>query len=144
MKGIWPILLLVFLLPALLGAGGDSRTGYRIIVNQKNPMTAIDRTYLSEIFLKKVRYWPQRNAIKPADLTTESSVRRQFTEDVLNRSVGSIKNYWQQRIFSGRDVPPPELETDRQVIDFVSKNVGGIGYVSNSANIRKVKVVGVK
>lgn len=145
MRNILPLIFLILFLPVLLGAAADTTSpAYKIIVNPENPVTTLDRAYLSEIFLRKVRYWSQSDAIKPADLSTDSLVRKKFTEDVLKRSVGSIKNYWQQRIFSGRDVPPPELMSDNEVIKFVLKNPGGIGYVSGSANLHKVKVVGVK
>jgi hypothetical protein len=82
--------------------------------------------------------------IRPVDLAANSVVRRKFTEDVLNRSVEAVKGYWQQRIFSGRDVPPPELDTDEDVIAYVLKYEGAIGYVSGSASLRGTKVLAVR
>ena len=63
---------------------------------------------------------------------------------MLKRSVEAVKGYWQQRIFSGRDVPPPELETDDEVVRYVLKHEGAVGYVSGSADARRRKVVSVR
>jgi len=117
---------------------------YVVIVNPNNPATDADRKFLEDAFLKKVTRWPNDEVIKPADLAPSSSVRKKFSEEVLHRSVDEVKRYWQQRIFSGRDVPPPEFETDDEAIKYVQKHDGGIGYVSGSANLNGAKVIAVK
>jgi hypothetical protein len=66
-------------------------------------------------------------------------VRKRFSEAVLKRSVGAVRSYWQQRIFSGRDVPPPEVDSDEAVMAYVARYPGAIGYVSGTT-----KLVGVK
>ncbi|MEK7358198.1 MAG: phosphate ABC transporter substrate-binding protein, partial [Bdellovibrionota bacterium] len=63
---------------------------------------------------------------------------------ILDRSVPAMRNYWQQLIFSGRGVPPPELESDRAVVDYVSRHADAIGYVSPQANVRQNKIVTIK
>jgi hypothetical protein len=55
-----------------------------------------------------------------------------------------VRSYWQQLIFSGRDVPPPELDSDADVVKYVSKHAGAIGYVSGNGDLAGVKVVIVK
>jgi len=104
----------------------------------------VDRKFLSEAFLKRTTRWPGGAAIKPVDLGSDSPVRRRFSEDVLNRSVSAVKSYWQQMIFSGRAIPPPELETDEEVVRYVSKHAGAIGYVSGAGDLPGVKVVTLK
>jgi ABC-type phosphate transport system substrate-binding protein len=117
---------------------------YRIIVNPGNPATSVDRSFLEDAFLKKITTWPGGDVIHPVDLAPDSPVRRKFTRDVLNRSVEAVKGYWQQRIFSGRDVPPPEMDSDDDVVRFVLKHEGGVGYVSGTAAIGDAKIVVVQ
>jgi hypothetical protein len=57
--------------------------------------------------------------------------------------VAAIKAYWQQRIFSGRGVPPPELGTDAHVVAYVLKYDGAVGYVSAAAELEGTRVVTV-
>jgi hypothetical protein len=92
--------------------------------------------------LKKSTRWPGGEPIRPVDLGTESPTRRRFSEEVLSRSVVAVKSYWQQMIFSGRAVPPPELESDEEVMRYVGKYPGAIGYISGATEPAGVKVVG--
>jgi ABC-type phosphate transport system substrate-binding protein len=122
----------------------DSRApAYQVIVNPNNPSTSADREFVADAFLKKTTSWPNGETIRPVDLGAGSSVRRQFSDEILRRSVAEVKGYWQQRIFSGRDVPPPELDSDDDVVRYVLKYDGAIGYVSGGANLNGAKVLGV-
>jgi len=115
-----------------------------VIVNPSNQATALDREFLEDAFLKKTTRWSNDEVIRPADLASGSPVRRKFTEDVLKRSVEAVKGYWQQRIFSGRDVPPPEFDKDDDAIKYVLKYDGAVAYVSAGANLNGSKVVTVR
>jgi ABC-type phosphate transport system substrate-binding protein len=117
---------------------------YVVIVHPTNGNTELDRKFLEDAFLKKLTQWPSGETIRPADLVAEAPVRRVFTREVLNRSVEAVKGYWQQRIFSGRDVPPPEFGRDEEVVQFVLGHEGGIGYVSGATNLEGCRVVAVR
>ena len=108
---------------------------YRVIVHKDNPADSISKKDLSLLLLKKKKRWANRLRADPIDLESTSTVRNAFTKDVHGRSVSSIKNYWQRQIFSGREVPPPEVASDAEVIAHVSSHPGGIGYVSASATL---------
>jgi ABC-type phosphate transport system substrate-binding protein len=123
---------------------GDGRAGYVVIVSTNNPVSAVDREFLTAAFLKKTTTWGNGDVIHPVDLPPGSPTRRQFTEEVLRRSIPEVKGYWQQRIFSGRDVPPPELDSDEDVIQYVLKHDGAVGYVSGAAPLDRVKPVAVR
>jgi ABC-type phosphate transport system substrate-binding protein len=137
-------LVLIALCATLSAQPRSSPVAYQIVVHPNNSATTVDRPFLEDTFLKKITVWPGGGVIRPVDLAANSVVRRKFTEDVLNRSVEAVKGYWQQRIFSGRDVPPPELDTDEDVIAYVLKYEGAIGYVSGSASLRGTKVLAVR
>src|SRR4051812_20972356 len=111
------IAFLLAALAVLASQGTRASSGsFRLIVNPANGVTALDRKFLADAFLKKTTRWPGGELIRPVDLGTESAIRRRFSEDVLGRSVAAVKSYWQQMIFSGRAVPPPELDSDEEVI----------------------------
>ena len=96
------------------------------------------------MFLKKLSRWNDVEVVRPVDLRPDSPVRRAFSEEILKRSVPAVKNYWQQLVFSGRDVPPPELDSDEDVVKYVLRYPGAVGYVSGTAEIRGAKVLSVK
>jgi hypothetical protein len=117
---------------------------YRVIVNASNTASVADRRFLADVFLKKVTRWSTGDAAKPVDQSPEAAVRQRFSDDVLGRSVSAVKSYWAQLLFSGRDLPPPELDDEDEVVRFVAKHVGGVGYVSTSVAIDRVKVLNIR
>jgi ABC-type phosphate transport system substrate-binding protein len=118
--------------------------GFVIVVNEKNLVSTMPRGLVSRLFLKKVSRWDTGAVALPVDLPANSPVRDAFTRNVLSKSVGSVKAYWQQQIFSGRDVPPPEKPGDDAVLEFVQSNPAAIAYVSPVATLpRGVRVLTV-
>jgi ABC-type phosphate transport system substrate-binding protein len=117
---------------------------YVVIVHASNPNAGMPRRFVADAFLKKTTRWPDGSVIRPVDLPADSSTRAHFSDDVLNRSVAAVKSYWQQMIFSGRDVPPPELANDDEVVKYVAQNAGAVGYVSGTAQLGGVRPLRVE
>ncbi|HEY3821333.1 MAG TPA: hypothetical protein VGL81_29405 [Polyangiaceae bacterium] len=141
------LVLALVALAAMMGphtARAGQTPSFQVIVHPDSAVGAVDRKFLEDAFLKKVTTWPSGDVIRPADLPTDSPVRRAFTRAVLERSVEAVKGYWQQRIFSGRDVPPPELESDEAVVKFVLGHPAGIGYVSGTAKLEGCRTVEIR
>jgi ABC-type phosphate transport system substrate-binding protein len=108
---------------------------YQVIVNVENPVDSLTKDQVSQIFLKKVKQWNDGREVFPVDLTADAEVRESFSKGVHNRSVASIKSYWQRMIFSGREVPPPEKQTESDVMEYVASKAGAIGYIRASTGI---------
>lgn len=103
---------------------------FRVVVNAANPLQSVQRTLLRDLFLKRETRWPDGAAALPVDLIPRARARRSFDEQILGRSVAAVRNAWEQSIFSGRDVPPPELATDAEVLRYVASHRGAVGYVA--------------
>lgn len=132
-----------------LAAGGsgvgsalaEERGGFRVVVNSQSPSEPVDRAFIADAFLKKVTRWPDGETIRAVDLRFDAPTRQEFSERVLQRSPAAVRNYWQQRIFTGRGVPPPELASDEAVLAYVREHRGAVGYVSAGAETSSVKVL---
>jgi ABC-type phosphate transport system substrate-binding protein len=122
----------------------EAAPGFRVIVNAQNQVTSVDRRFLADAFLKKTTRWGDGQPIRPVDLGPDAAVRQRFSDDVLRRSVSAVKSYWQQLVFSGRDVPPPELDSDEEVVRYVARYPGAVGYVSPAASLAGVRAVMVR
>lgn len=124
--------------------GAENRSEFKLIVHPDNPLDSATRTFLSDAFLRNVGKWSDGRGIMPVDLRPDSRIRERFSDRVHGRSVSAVKRYWQQRIFSGSGVPPPELDSDDAVIAYVLKHRGGVGYVSAEAAVGKAKTLAVR
>jgi ABC-type phosphate transport system substrate-binding protein len=118
---------------------------FAVIVNVANPISTLSKDEVAKLFLKKTVSWKSGQSASPVELPPTAKVRESFARVVLNKSVAQVRTYWQQQIFSGRDVPPPEKMTEDEVIAFVRANPNAIGYVSRTTNVgRGVKVVALE
>ncbi len=129
---------------------GAQDSGFIVVVHPDNPVQSLSKAEVSDIFLKKVTRWEsfrdgertdRRVSIEAVDQESTAPVRDGFSVAIHGRTVDRIKAYWQRRIFSGRDVPPPELASDSDVLDWVRNHPGGIGYVTPSASLSGVKAL---
>jgi ABC-type phosphate transport system substrate-binding protein len=110
-------------------AASQGAAGYQVIVNTKNSLGEARREVLADIFLKRATRWDTSESAAPVDLRPDSPARKAFSKGVLGRSVAAVRSYWTQRIFSGRDVPPPELPSEEAVGKFVATHPGAVGYI---------------
>lgn len=116
---------------------------FKVIVNQSNTVSSLTAKEISHYFLKKETKWTNGDAVVPVDLSAKSGVREDFSNNIHGKSVSAIKSYWQQYVFAGKGTPPIEKNTDAEVVDFVKRNAGAIGYVSANADVSGVKVLTV-
>jgi ABC-type phosphate transport system substrate-binding protein len=138
------ILTFAFCLAALVGAAPAGAQQYRVIVNAANPTSTLSKDDLARVYLKKMSSWKHGQSVTVVDLGPKSAIRADFSMEVLGRDVPTMKNYWQQSLFSGRGVPPIEQPSEAQVVAFVAANPGAIGYVSSSAQLpESVKTISV-
>lgn len=114
---------------------------FHVIVHRKNPASSLSRQFVADVFLGKATHWPNEKKLKPADLRAGSPTRAAFSREVIGRSVAAVRRYWQQRIFSGQNLPPPAFDTDESVVAYVARHEGAIGYVSPAAALGETKVV---
>lgn len=128
----------------LSSAAAEEPPPFVVIVHPSNPVTSATRAFLTDAFLKKTTRWSHDEPIRPADLRPSSATRAVFSRKVLGRSVAAVRSYWQQRIFSGRGVPPPELDDDAAVVRYVLTHSGSVGYVSGRARLDGARVIAVE
>lgn len=122
------------------GAGEPS---FKVIVHPDNPVTSLDRELVRNAFLKKAVAWRSGETIRPIDLSEKFSARDDFTRKVLKKTPAQLKAYWNQQIFSGKGVPPPEAASTDDVIGYVLAHPGAIGYLPAHVDAGSAKVIEV-
>jgi len=125
----------------VLVAGAAQAAPYKIVVNNSVSVSSLSKKAASDLFLKKTTKWEGGAAVLPVDQLDSSSTREGFSKSVHGKTAAAVKSYWNQQIFSGREVPPVEKKSDAEVLSFVRSTPGAIGYVSDSASTDGVRVV---
>jgi hypothetical protein len=127
-----------------LPASGEAADDYRVIVHPASPVRTVSRAFLRGAYLKKATAWPDGETVRTVDLTRRFPARHRFAREVLNKTASQLRAYWNQQIFSGKGVPPPEVDSEQAMIAFVARHRGAVGYLPASADPEGVVVVTVK
>jgi TonB family protein len=131
-----PFVLFVHLLFGATSALAQGSAGYKVIVNPVNPTTALSKSQISSLFLRRTTTWENGEPVLPVDQVESSPLRETFSRDILGMSPSAAA---QQA--AGRGDPAPSLATDREVLAYVRLKPGAIGYVSSGTPVEGVKVV---
>lgn len=109
-----------------------------VIVHPSNA-NALNKKTFKKIFLGKSKKFPDGNQVIPIDLTV-GDAREQFLNNVIGKSESQLKAYWSKLIFTGKGQAPKSVDTEAEVIKFVSQTPDAIGYISDGAVDDTVKV----
>jgi len=134
------LVALLVLAPVVAAAAGPV---FRVVANPSVTVESLSRDQLSRYFLKKETRWPDGKPVLVAG-RGDPAIKGAFAEQVQGRSLGALRSYWSQMVFSGRDVPPVERQTDDDVLAYVRSNPGAIAYVSAGAATDGVKTIAIR
>jgi len=109
---------------------GAEPAQFVLIVNAENPASSASRSAISNLFLKRTGEWKKGPKAQPVDLLEASKVRDAFSRRILGRRASDVEQFWQTEIFSGHNIPPPKKVSEAEVVSYVAKRLGAIGYVS--------------
>lgn len=131
----------MFLISALLW-GASLQAGTAIIVHPSNS-NALDAFQISQIFLTKMKTFPDGSEALPVFLPVDHPVFDAFLRLVINKNLAQFKAYFGKLIFTGRGTPPKVVDTDDEMLELIARNPNLIGMVDETKVTDKVKVVAI-
>jgi ABC-type phosphate transport system substrate-binding protein len=117
---------------------------FKIIANSSVRASSVSKKTASDMFMKRAGKWDDGSTVVPVDQADVTSVRDDFSRAIHGKPTAAVKSYWNQQIFSGREVPPVEKGSDADVLAFVRSTPGAIGYISDTAAADGVHVLRVE
>lgn len=106
-----------------------------IIVNTQNPVEQMSQIEVKLYYMRKIKQtWPGLGSvIIPVGYRPDSPFKQAFLSQIMKMSNSALDSYFKQREFANAETIPDQLMSEAEVIDYVSKNTGAIGYVSIAA-----------
>jgi ABC-type phosphate transport system substrate-binding protein len=111
------------------------------VVSAKNPITALGKSQLADIFLGKASRFPNGVQAVPIDQAEGLAVRDEFYGKVVGKTAPQLKAYWAKIIFTGRGQPPPRVPNSIELKKRISNDPAAIGYLDRSLVDDSVRVV---
>ncbi len=125
-----------------LGAS-DAFAQVKVIVHMDVTTDAIENDALERIYLGKLSRWPDNSKIIPVMLK-QGDTHETFVSDLLHSNTVRFMTFWRQAVFTGRGIPPKSFDSEKELMIYVSKTPGAIGYIDISTPLNGVKTLHLK
>ncbi len=136
------------LIPVLLLAGAvvaarASAAEVKIIANSSVGASSLSAEDLKSVFLVNKTSLKDGSHVEPV-LEKEGPVHETFLKEFIGRSNAAMQTYYRSLVFSGKSSMPVMFASDAEVVAYVAKTKGAIGYVGSDTATAGVKVLEVK
>jgi len=135
----------VFVLIAILGYAVNSPAAaaadFKVVANPSVKASQISIDDLKGVFLV-TKTSLDGTEVEPV-LAKNGAAHEAFLKD-LGKTESGLSTYYRSLVFTGKGSMPKICATDAEVIEYVSKTKGAIGYVSTAANAAGTKTLDVK
>ncbi len=110
------------------------------VIVHRDRQASLSADELSNIYLKKRRFWEDGTAIVPLNRESGSAEREAFSQRALGRASTTFMGYWNQEYFHGV-FPPATLSSSNAMKRYVAADRNAIGYVWLTEVDETVRVV---
>jgi len=118
-------------------------SGIKVIANPQMNVSRVSPDDLKDIFLQTKTSLAGASHVEPV-LLKSGPAHELFVQWHIGKTVTMLMNYYRSLVFAGKATMPRILGSDAEVVDYVAKTKGAIGYVSEETNTRDVKILEVK
>jgi TonB family protein len=114
----------------------------KVIANSTLKADTISVDELKRIFLEENRSLYDGTHVEPV-LEKDGSAHQAFLQQYLGRTDDDLQTFYRALVFTGKGSIPKELGSDAEVVAYVSRTRGAIGYVSAEASTEGVKTLAI-
>lgn len=111
----------------------------KVIVNSSVGASSATAAEIKAVFLQAKTSLSDGSHVQPVILTGPEY--GPFVQGYLGKTVTALETYYRSLLFSGTGVIPKFLASEQEMVNYVTKTKGAIGYVSAKANTGGVKVL---
>jgi TonB family protein len=114
----------------------------RIIANPSVKAETISASEIKSVFLEERNSLRDGTHVEPV-LSKGGAAHEAFLKEYLDKNDDALQNYYRSLVFTGKGLMPKALHSDEEVVAYVAKTRGAIGYVSSTAPVDGVKTLAV-
>lgn len=138
---------LIFLLSIMaLLASLPAKAELVVVANASSGVERLSQNEVINIFLGRYRQLPSGIAALPVDQPSGSPMKARFYRKLVNKDIAEINTYWARLTFSGKTAPPRQATSSAEMLEWLARTRGAIGYVEREklddwARDERIKIV---
>jgi ABC-type phosphate transport system substrate-binding protein len=126
-----------------IGAATAWAADIKVIANSSVGATSVSADELKGVFLATKSSLSDGSHVEPV-LLKSGAVHEAFLKDYVGKSDSALETYYRSLVFTGKGSMPKAFATDAEVVAYVEKTKGAIGYVGTATATSSAKVLDVK
>jgi hypothetical protein len=115
----------------------------KVIANPSVRVSAVSVDELKNVFLITKTSLSDGSHVEPI-LEKGGPTHEAFIKEYLGKSDAALQTYYRSLVFTGKASMPKTLAADAEVVVYVAKTKGAVGYVGAGASTAGVKTLEVK
>jgi hypothetical protein len=126
----------------LLAAETMAAASVQVVANPSVHSSSVSAEDLKNVFLGTKKSLPDGSTVEPV-LAESGAAHEAFLKDVLGKSDQALRNYFKTLVFTGKGSMPKSFASDADIVKYVAKIPGAIGYVSagtEAAGVKKLTI----
>jgi ABC-type phosphate transport system substrate-binding protein len=133
------------LLLALVAAGAITACGadIKVIANPSVGAASVSSEELKGVFLATKSSLSDGSHVEPV-LLKSGATHEAFLKDYVGKTDSALETYYRSLVFTGKGSMPKTFASDAEVVSYVEKTKGAIGYVAAASATASAKVLEVK
>jgi hypothetical protein len=135
-------LVLVAMVLVLLSSVGARAADVKVIANSSVSAASISSGDLQSVFLLD-KDTIGGGHVLPV-LSKGGAAHESFIKTYLGKNDSALQAYYRSLVFTGKGSMPKTLSSDAEVVAYVAKTKGAIGYVGSGASTEGVKTLQVR
>jgi hypothetical protein len=106
---------------------------------------SLSPAHLFSLFSLRTRHWPEGQSVSLIVFEDQHPAHVQFVKQDLGMFPYQMRSIWDRYIFSGAVQAPRVVDSTEEMLYWVSRTEGGIGYLESAAgDIQGVRIIEVK
>jgi ABC-type phosphate transport system substrate-binding protein len=128
---------------AILAAGCAPAADFAVVANQSVKASAVSAEELRQVFLGSKSSLDDGSPVEPV-LAQSGPTHEAFLKSCVGKSDAALRNHLKTLVFTGKGSMPKSFASDADIVSYVAKTKGAIGYVASSAAAVAVKKLELK
>jgi ABC-type phosphate transport system substrate-binding protein len=117
--------------------------GAVIIANKDVPASDLTSGDVKQIFLGSKTTWENGEKIVFV-VQDRTEAGKYFLKTYVKKSASQYDNYWKKQVFTGKGKAPMSFSSDQELVEYVARTPGAVGYVSSTADTGNTKTISVQ